>query len=81
MQKKLFVLLISIIQLNLVTAQNKDFVGRILYKNTFFSPTGVDITPQAAVVIDAEQNYYINGRDYKSIYNGTAINMQLFKRE
>jgi hypothetical protein len=81
MLKKLFVLLISVIQLNLIIAQNKDFVGRILYKNTFLSPKGVDITSKVAGVLGAEQDYYINGRDYKSVCNGTAITMQVYKNE
>ena len=81
MLKMLFVLLISIVQLNLVTAQNKDFAGRILYKNTFLSPKGVDITSKVASVLGAEQDYYINGRDYKSVCNGTAITMQVYKNE
>lgn len=78
MQKKLFVLLISIIQLNLVAAQNKDFVGRILYKNTFFTPDGVNRTKEIAVALGAEQDYYISGANYKSICNGMRLTMQLY---
>ena len=78
MKKALLILLISIIQLNFLTAQNKDFVGRILYKNVFFTPTGVNITAKVSPALGAEQDYYTNANNYKSVLNGSAMFMQLY---
>ncbi len=64
--------------LNTNYAQNKDFVGRILYKNTFFAPNGTDITKMVVPALGAEQDYYTNATNYKSVMNGSAMTMQLY---
>ena len=79
--KLVLIFLLQILQLQFVTAQNKDFVGRILYKNMFFTPTGVDITAKVSPAMGAEQDYYINAHNYKSVLNGAAMLMQLYNGE
>lgn len=78
MKNTLLVFTILLSQLTTSTAQNKNFIGRILYKNAFTTPTGVDLTAQLSGVMGAEQDYYINENNYKSVLNGSAITMQLF---
>ena len=38
----------------------------------FFTPTGVDITAKISSALGAEQDYYTNANNYKSVLNGSA---------
>jgi len=61
-----------------VTSQEIPFAGRILHKNTYFTPRGLDITDQLAVSMGKEQDYYINALNYLSICNGAVVESQLY---
>jgi hypothetical protein len=76
MKKFTFVISLCFCVLN-VFAQSP-FQGRILYLNKFLLPNGQDITESASKIMGAQQDYYINANNYKSILNGQQANMQLY---
>jgi hypothetical protein len=77
---KKHILFVTFLFLSTLTfAQNTNFEGRIVYKNKFSLPNGQDITAGASQQMGAEQDYYINAKNYKSILNGAAVKMQLYK--
>ena len=78
MRNLFFTFVISIIASNLLLSQNTYFVGHIVYKNMFFTPTGIDITDKLSEMMGKEQNYYIKSNNYKSVFNGSAMSMQLY---
>jgi hypothetical protein len=79
MKKVIFIGVVLMVQLQCAIAQNQPFVGRILYKNTFISPTGVDITPQIATIMGTELDFYISGKNYKSMINSKMMSLNLYK--
>jgi hypothetical protein len=78
MKKVILFVCVLVVQLNFINAQIKEFEGRILYKNNFFTPKGFDITTTVSTSLGMVQDYYISGNNYKSILNGTAMTMQLY---
>lgn len=79
--KKVFLSLLGVLLVARVLAQEPVFEGRILYKNTFLLPNGQDVTTAVAKTLGAEQDYYINARHYKSLMNGQAMRMQLYRSD
>ncbi len=55
-------------------SQSKDFEGYIIYRYSYFSPDGVDITEKMLVENDSVQHYYINRENYISY--GQSQNFQ-----
>ena len=49
-----------------MAADDKKFVGEILYKNSFTDLKGNDLTQRLAPVLGLEQHYYTDGVNYKA---------------
>jgi len=59
------------------TSVDKYFSGKIIYKNSFTSLQGEDISDKLAPFLGAEQHYYISGPNYKA-YNEKKQLIQLY---
>ena len=59
---------------------DKEFSGRIVYRNTFTTLQGADLSDKLAPYLGAEQWYYISGGNYKA-YNEKKQLTQLYVRD
>ena len=75
--KKLFLLLIICPFISF----SQSFEGRIQYSNSFKSKNPQLKDDQLGVLFGTSQEYFIKGGDYKSIFNGTYIKMQLYRNK
>lgn len=72
---KSFILLSFLVSICFATySQSKEFEGYIIYRYSYFSPDGVDITEKMLVKNDSVQHYYINRENYISF--GQSENFQ-----
>jgi hypothetical protein len=55
------------------------FEGKISYVNSYKSKSPQLIDKQLGSMMGTTQDYYIKGGDYKSIFNGMFVKMQLYK--
>jgi hypothetical protein len=55
------------------------FEGKITYANTYKSKSPQLKDGQLNAMMGTTQEYYIKGGDYKSVFNGSFIKMQLYK--
>ena len=65
--RKLFITIVLSIVLFNSEALAKNFVGKILYKNSFTDLNGNDITSRLAQVLGLEQHYFTDGENYKAL--------------
>jgi len=74
--KPLFLLLLLITPL---ISRSQVFEGKISYTNSYRSKTPHLNDQQLETMMGTNQDYYIKGADYKSIFNGTFVKMQLYR--
>ncbi|PYF69371.1 hypothetical protein [Pedobacter nutrimenti] len=55
------------------------FEGKISYANSYKSKSPQLKDEQFGAMMGTTQDYYIKGGDYKSVFNGTFIKMQLYR--
>lgn len=73
---RLFTLLLL---LSPIVGFTQSFEGTIIYSNTYKSKSPQLKDEQLNSMMGTKQEYFIKGGDYKSIFNGSFIKMQLFK--
>lgn len=73
---KIFVLLLL---LSPMIGFAQSFEGKITYANTYKSKSPRLKDEQLNAMMGTTQEYYIKGGDYKSVFNGSFIKMQLYK--
>ncbi|MGY3214561.1 hypothetical protein [Mucilaginibacter sp. HD30] len=56
----------------------QSFEGKITYSNSYKSKSPQLKDAQLATMMGTTQDYYIKGADYKSVFNGAYIKMQLY---
>lgn len=57
----------------------QSFEGKITYSNSYKSKSPQLKDVQLATLMGTVQDYFIRGGDYKSIFNGSFVSMQLYK--
>ncbi len=57
----------------------QSFEGKITYANSYKSNSARLKDEQLNTIMGTTQEYYIKGGDYKSIFNGSFVKMQLYK--
>jgi len=75
--RKLSLLLLLILTLAGFRSDKKEFSGLIVYKNSFTTLQGQDISEKLAPYLGAEHHYYISGNNYKT-YNEKKQLIQLY---
>ena len=65
--RKLFITIVLSVVLFNSEALAENFVGKILYKNSFTDLKGNDITSRLAPVLGLEQHYFTDGENYKAL--------------
>lgn len=60
-------------------SRSQVFEGKISYTNSYRSKTPHLNDQQLETMMGTNQDYYIKGPDYKSIFNGTFVKMQLYR--
>jgi len=55
------------------------FEGKITYANSYKSKSPQLKDGQLGAMMGTTQDYYIKGGDYKSVFNGSFVKMQLYK--
>ena len=73
---KIFVLLLL---LGPTIGLAQTFEGKIIYANSYKSKSPQFKDQQLNAMMGTKQEYYIKGGDYKSVFNGSFIKMQLYK--
>jgi len=62
-------------------SRSQAFEGKISYTNSYRSKTPHLNDQQLGTMMGTTQDYYIKGADYKSIFNGTFVKMQLYRSD
>ena len=62
-------------------SRSQAFEGKISYTNSYRSKTPHLNDQQLGTMMGTNQDYYIKGADYKSIFNGTFVKMQLYRSD
>jgi len=64
-----------------LTSSAQNFEGKIVYRNSYRSKlTNVSDT-QFAAMMGSTNEYYIKGGDYKSLWNGSILQWQVYNRD
>ena len=71
--------LILLLMLSPLMCLAQSFEGTITYSNSFKSKSPSLKDEQLATMMGTKQEYSIKGGNYKSIFNGTFVKMQLYK--
>lgn len=74
--RKLILLLLLIIP---SIGFSQTFEGKIIYTNSYKSKSPQLKDEQLATMMGTTQEYYFNGADYKSVFNGSYIKMHMYK--
>jgi hypothetical protein len=72
-------ILILLLMLSPLMCLAQSFEGKITYSNRYKSKSPQLKDAQLATLMGTTQDYYIKGGDYKSIFNGSFVRMQLYK--
>lgn len=72
-------ILVLFLMLSPLMCLAQSFEGKITYSNSYKSKSPQLKDAQLATMLGTTQDYYIKGADYKSVFNGSYIKMQLYK--
>lgn len=72
-------LLVLLLLISPVVCFSQTFEGKISYTNSYKSKSPRLKDEQLATMMGTNQDYYIKGGNYKSVFNGTIVKMQLYK--
>ncbi|AMR32543.1 hypothetical protein A0256_20815 [Mucilaginibacter sp. PAMC 26640] len=72
-------LLILLLLLSPAIGFAQTFEGKISYANSYKSKSPQLKDERLATMMGTTQDYYIKGGDYKSVFNGSFVKMQLYK--
>lgn len=71
-------ILVLFLMLSPLVCLAQSFEGKITYSNSYKSKSPQLKDAQLATMMGTIQDYYIKGADYKSVFNGSYIKMQLY---
>ena len=78
MKTRLFI--VGILMSLSVFAKAQSFEGVVVYQNTYISKVPQLTDGQLTAMMGTKQEYFMKGGNYKSVFNGTFVQMQLYRQ-